>query len=589
MKEFEPERKEASISEFFDKNRQMLGFDSPLKALFMTVKEAVDNSLDACADHGILPEITIRVSEERKDIFRVYVEDNGPGIPRNEVENSFGKMLYGSRFFEERQTRGQQGLGISAAILYAQKTTGTPTEIVTKTEGDITAYKFILEIDIKKNSPNTLSVEPVIWDVKSGLKLTITLKGRYASGRQSIEEYLRETALANPQGTFHIHLPDKDIEIQRNVDEPPPIPISVKPHPHGVELGDLISIIREDAGKPLESILEHRFSRVTKQVARFLVEKSGLGGKDVRKMTREDFERLLKVIRETEFMEPRKDCLSPIGSDALFRSAIATFREYHPAYFSQPVTRGPFVYSGHPFMVEAIAIYGGDLPKEEQIKVLRFANRFPLLYQQGSCAITKAISNINWNQYGFSQPVREQLPIGPLILAIHVASTKIPFTSEAKEAIAQVPEIMDALDVALKAVARQIKTMRRKEAHKNQVEEKFSLIEKILPEIAAKSSKILGRDAPDIRPVISKVMNVVAFREVDGELWVENFTAKEQSFKVLIKGEKEFSQEVKELKPFQKLKLSFPKGAVSSSEIYADLPEPVLLGAYSLPKVLENE
>ncbi|MEM4089442.1 MAG: DNA topoisomerase VI subunit B [Thermoplasmatales archaeon] len=589
MKESLPERKEASISEFFDKNRQMLGFDSPLKALFMTVKEAVDNSLDACADRGILPDITVNIKEEKKDVFKVYVEDNGPGIPRSDVENSFGKMLYGSRFFDERQTRGQQGLGISAAILYAQKSTGIPTEIITKTENDMTAYKFILDIDIKKNAPNTISLEPVIWDVKSGLKITITLKGRYSSGRQSVEEYLRETALANPHSSFHVHLPDKDIEIERSVNEPPQIPISVKPHPHGIELGDLVSILREDPGKQIESILEQRFSRMTKQVAKSIVHKSNLDGKRVKEMVRDDFERLHRVIKETEFMEPRKDCLSPIGTDALFRGAIATFKDYHPAYFSQPVTRGPFVYSGHPFLIEAIAIYGGDLPKEEQIKVLRFANRFPLLYQQGSCAITKAIASINWNQYGFSQPVKDQLPIGPLILAVHVASTKIPFTSEAKEAIAQIPEIMDALDSALKAVARQIKTMKRKEAHKSQVEEKFSLIELILPEIAAKASKILGKKVPDIRPVISKVMNVVAFREIDGELYVENFTEKEWSFKVVIRGEKEFAENVKGLKPFEKIKMNFPKGTVSSSEVYADLAEPILLGAYSLPKVFENE
>ncbi|MEM0138602.1 MAG: DNA topoisomerase VI subunit B [Thermoplasmatales archaeon] len=589
MKEILPERKEASISEFFDKNRQMLGFDSPQKALFMTVKEAVDNSLDACADHAILPDITVIVKEEKKDVFKVYVEDNGPGIPRKEVENSFGKMLYGSRFFEERQTRGQQGLGISAAILYAQKTTGIPTEIVTKTEDDVTAYRFVLDIDIKKNSSNTISLEPVIWDVKSGLKLTITLKGRYTTGRQSIEEYLRETALANPHSSFHIHLPDKDIEIVRSVNEPPAIPISVKPHPHGVEFGDLVTILKEEPGKRIENILEQRFSRVTKLVARSIVQKSGLEEKTVNMMTRDDFERLHKAIMETEFMEPRKDCLSPIDPDSLFRSAIATFKDYNPAYFSQPVTKGPFVYSGHPFLIEAIAIYGGDLPKEEQIKVLRFANRFPLLYQQGSCAITKAIASINWNQYGFSQPVKDQLPVGPLILAVHIASTKIPFTSEAKEAIAQIPEIMDALDATLKAVARQIKTMKWKEARKNQVEDKFSLIELILPEIANKASKILGMEAPDIRPVISKVMNVVAFREINGELYAENFTGKEYNFRVVIRGEKEFSDEVRGLKPFERIKLNFPKEVVNSGEVYVNLAEPILLGAYPLPKVFEYE
>jgi DNA topoisomerase-6 subunit B len=589
MTEFKPERKEVSISEFFDKNKQMLGFDSPQKALFMTVKEAVDNSLDACADNGILPDITVKIEELGKEKYRIEIVDNGPGIKRTEVENSFGKMLYGSRFFEERQTRGQQGLGISAAILYAQKTAGFPTEIVTKTEKDLTAYHFVLDIDIRKNSPHTLSITPEIWDVKSGLRISLTLKGKYISGKQSVEEYVRETAIANPHSSFHLILPDKTIEIARSVEDPPQIPIAVKPHPHGVELGELISIFRENEEETIEEVLEGKFSRVTKHVAKSLVEKSKLGGKKISKLTRDDFEELMKTIKETEFMEPRKDCLSPIGAEGLFKSAMNSFREYHPAYFSQPVIRGPFVFSGHPFLVEAIAIYGGDLPKEDPIKVLRFANRVPLLYQSGSCAITRAISSIMWNQYGFSQPVKDQIPVGPLIVAVHLACTKIPFTSEAKEAIATVPEIMDSLDILLKGVARQIKTMKKKEAHKSQVEEKFALIEQILPQISLKSSKILNLEPPDITRIISKVMGVVAFREVNGELFAENYTEKNQSFKVVLKGEGQFTESVKNLKPFQKVKLNFSKEVINSTEIYVDLPEPVLLGAYSLPKVFSDE
>ncbi|MCL5789226.1 MAG: DNA topoisomerase VI subunit B [Candidatus Thermoplasmatota archaeon] len=589
MRELETDRKEVSISEFFDKNKQMLGFDSPQKALFMTVKEAVDNSLDACADAGILPEISIKIEEAGKERYRVEITDNGPGIVRSEVANSFGKMLYGSRFFKERQTRGQQGLGISAAILYAQKTAGFPTEIITKVEGDLTAFHFVLDIDIKKNSPHVISTTPEIWDVKSGLKIILVLRGKYVSGKQSVEEYIRESAIANPHSTFHLTLPDKRFDIERSVNEPPQIPIAVKPHPHGVELGELISILKEYENEKIEDVLEDKFSRVTKQTAKALVEKSKLKDKKISRMTRDDFEELLKTIRETEFMEPKKDCLSPIGEEPLFKSAMNSFKEYHPAYFSQAVVRGPFVFSGHPFLVEAIAIYGGDLPKEEPIKVLRFANRVPLLYQQGSCAITRAISSLNWNQYGFSQPVKDQLPIGPLIIAVHVASTKIPFTSEAKEAIATVPEIMDALDILLKGVARQIKTMRKKEAHKGQVEEKFALIEQILPQIAAKSSKILGLEPPDITPIISKVMGVVAFREVDGALYAENYTEKLQSFKVVLKGEGTFTETVKNLKPFQKVKLNFSREIVSSTEVYVDLPEPILLGAYSLPKVFNDE
>jgi DNA topoisomerase-6 subunit B len=265
-------------------------------------------------------------------------------------------------------------LGISAAILYAQKTTGFPTEIVTKVEGELTAFHFVLDIDIRKNAPHTISVTPEIWEAKHGLKIAITLKGKYVSGKQSVEEYIRETAIANPHSSFHLILPDKTVKIERSINKAPEIPVSVKPHPHGVELGELISIFRENEEKSIESVMEERFSRVTKQTAKSLVEKSKLKNKKIPQMTRDDFENLMNAIKETEFIEPRKDCLSPIGAEGLFKSAMNSFKDYHPAYFSQPVIRGPFVFSGHPFLAEAIAIYGGDLPKEDPIKVLRFAN-----------------------------------------------------------------------------------------------------------------------------------------------------------------------------------------------------------------------
>jgi len=589
MKTYEGKARAISIAEFFDKNKQMLGFDSPQKALFMTVKEAVDNSLDACTDASILPKIEISVQPIEKDKFVVEVKDNGPGIPRIEVGNSLGKILYGSRFHAERQTRGQQGIGISAAILYAQRTTGTPVEVITKTKRDLTAYKMKIEIDIKKNEPIIISEEPFIWDVESGLWIKLVLKGKYVNNKQGIEEYIKQTAIANPQTYFMVKLPDKNFEIPRSVNEPPPIPIEIKPHPQGVELGELISIMREFPDSKIEEVLTNSFSRVSLDIARQIVEKVGMEGKKPSELRERDFEALYETIKSFKFMEPRKDCLSPIGSSALYKSVTVSFEEYHPSYFSLPVTKGVYVYSGHPFIIEAIAAYGGNIPKDEPVKVLRFANRVPLLYQAGSCAITKAISSINWNQYGISQPVKDQLPVSPVIIIVHVASSKIPFTNEAKEAIAQVPEIMDALDQALKALGRQIKAMKTKEEHKGKVEEKFSLIEKILPAISQKTAKILNLHEPDIKPIISKVMGVVAFRQLEDSLIIDNFTENEQSFEVHIIGEEKLKFEVRSLKPFERRELKVGKGVLSISEIYATLPDNMLLGAYTLPEAFKNE
>ncbi len=589
MKTYESKGKAISIAEFFDKNKQMLGFDSPQKSLFMTVKEAVDNSLDACTDAGILPDIEVMVKQLEKDKFEVQVKDNGPGIPRRDVGNSLGKMLYGSRFHVVRQTRGQQGLGITAAILYAQRTTGNPAEIITKTKDDITAFKIKLEIDVKHNEPNILSEEPFIWDVNSGLWIKLILKGRYVNNKQGIEEYIRQTAIANPQAHFIVRLPDNEFEINRAVEELPIIPIEIKPHPLGVELGELISILKEDPSKPIAQVLSENFSRVSLETAKQIVSKAGIEGKRVDQLNERDFEILFDTIRSFKFMEPRKDCLSPIGEGPLYKSISVALENFHPSYFSLPVTKGVYVHSGHPFIIEAVAAYGGNLPKEEPVRVLRFANRVPLLYQQGNCAITKAITNVNWSQYGLSQPVKDQLPIGPVVILVHVASTKIPFTNEAKEAIAQIPEIMDALDQALKSIGRQIKAMRGKEERKNKVEEKFSLIEKILPAISQKTSKILNMPEPDIRPVISKVMGVVAFRQIDETLQIENYTENVLNFKVYIMGIRNEEFSIKDLRPFDKVVLKVGKDLLNTSEIYADLPDGILLGAYPLPEAFKNE
>ena len=122
-------QREISVSEFFLKNRHLLGFDTPAKALVTAVKEAVDNALDACEEAGVLPEIVVEV-RGRLGRSRVTVEDNGPGIVESQISRIFGKLLYGSKFHKFSQSRGQQGMGISAAGMYGQLTVGKPLHII---------------------------------------------------------------------------------------------------------------------------------------------------------------------------------------------------------------------------------------------------------------------------------------------------------------------------------------------------------------------------------------------------------------------------------------------------------------------------
>ena len=243
-------QKEISVSEFFERNRQILGFDSPTKALLMAVKEAVDNSLDACEEAGILPDIVVKLEKVDDKEFRMTVEDNGPGIVPTMIPNVFGRLLFGSRFHAIRQSRGQQGIGISATVMYGQITTGKPSRITSKTESDKPAAVKLIMINTKHNSPDVVGPSPpndyIMWDEKEhGTRVEINLNGRYISNKQSVYEYLRQTAIVNPHASLTFVDPEgKTTTFARAYEKLPPTTKEIRPHPEGLELGTLMNLGR---------------------------------------------------------------------------------------------------------------------------------------------------------------------------------------------------------------------------------------------------------------------------------------------------------------------------------------------------------
>jgi DNA topoisomerase-6 subunit B len=160
-------------------------------------------------------------------------------------------------------------------------------------------------------------------------------------------------------------------------------------------------------------------------------------------------------------------------------------------------------------MVEVGLVYGGGLPADQPVQILRFANRVPLLFQQGACAITNAISNLDWRRYGLDQKGGSGLPSGPALILVHVASTKVPFTNEAKEAVAEDPEIDKELTLALQAAARHLRTHISRKSRRDFASEKFAIIQRILPKLAEKTSHLVGKGVPDLTPVITRIMDIV--------------------------------------------------------------------------------
>ncbi|HEY3100700.1 MAG TPA: DNA topoisomerase VI subunit B, partial [Methylomirabilota bacterium] len=354
-------QREISVSEFFTKNRHLLGFDNPRKALLTCVKEAVDNALDACEEAGILPDVVIKVEvaangeaappASQATRFRITVTDNGPGIVRQQIPPIFAKLLYGSKFHRLRQSRGQQGIGISAAGMYGQLTTGKPVVIVSRTSPRAPAHYFEVQIDTKKNEPRILEKKQIAWDAPRGTQVTLEVEGRYQKGRASVDEYVEQTIIANPHVKLTYLTPEGETkEYRRTFEQLPASPREIKPHPYGIELGMLLKMLQDTASHTLSGFLSGDFSRVSPTVADGICKSAGLSPRArPRDVHGQAAESLYKAIQSTKIMAPPTNCLSPIGEQAILSGLYQQIKgEFYTA-----VSRPPAVYRGNPFIIEA--------------------------------------------------------------------------------------------------------------------------------------------------------------------------------------------------------------------------------------------
>ncbi|MBL9031878.1 MAG: DNA topoisomerase VI subunit B [Phycisphaerae bacterium] len=607
-------QRDISVSEFFAKNRHLLGFDNPRKALLTTVKEAVDNSLDACEEAGILPEITVVIEDleeaaearrqegtrgddkagmrksaatpepERQEAtkkgkatsgrYRVTIVDNGPGIVRKQVEHIFGRLLYGSKFHRLKMSRGQQGIGISAAGMYGLLTTGRPMVIHTKPKAGQAAHHIELAMNTKTNraevavdretddfppgrfgmlTPGTRALHgsgELLSEAThpTGTSVTIELEGRYQKGRGSVDEFLELTAIANPHARVVFVPPgrtmaeddgatalldsakasaaeggatagataavpdpaattqerDGIIIFPRATDALPPETREIQPHPRGVELGMLIQMLREAQAEresyTLYNFLQDKFCRVSSATASALCQAIGVTARTrVDDLDHAMSERLYRELQSAKLPPPPTDCLAPIGVQALLRGMFKGVR----AEFYAASSRDADIYRGRPFQIEAAIAFGGDLPGDEPARVIRFANRVPLLFQQSACSSFKAVIETNWRNYDLQQP-RDGLPVGALVVMIHMASVWVPFTSESKEAIADYDEIRKEMKLALMECGRKLGTYLRKRAKMKREAQRRDIFERYIGEVAKNCAAITGGDAGELYEALLK-------------------------------------------------------------------------------------
>ncbi|MFN0012471.1 MAG: DNA topoisomerase VI subunit B [Phycisphaerales bacterium] len=600
-------QRDISVSEFFAKNRHLLGFDSPRKALLTAVKEAVDNSLDACEEAGILPDVTVVIEDleegtkagkeegtkARRDggtkeegkaakaakssRYRVTVVDNGPGILRKQVENVFGRLLFGSKFHRLKMSRGQQGIGISAAGMYGLITTGKPMMIQTRPDAKKKAHHIELAMNTKTNRAEVTVDEETddfplarlrnlnsavrelaekgevlsAADYPTGTSVTIELEGKYQRGRGSVDEFLELTAIANPHARITFVRPTRTVEEEedapllkgrgtgdralgtgagtsgapvaegpvadapgslnlaavttdlgslvvfpRAVAELPPETREIQPHPKGIELGILLQMLKDfqeanKGGGTLYNFLQECFCRVSAATASEFCHKVGCTTRTkVSDVESPQAEKLFKAFQEARLAPPPTDCLAPIGVQQLLKGMFKGVR----AEFYAASSREADVYRGRPFLIETAIAFGGELPADDTARVIRFANRVPLLFQQSACSSFKAVGETNWRNYDLQHP-RNSLPVGPLVIMIHMASVWVPFTSESKEAIADYDEIRKEMKLALMECGRKLGTYLRKRLKMRREGERRDVFERYIGEIAKAINAINGTDA----------------------------------------------------------------------------------------------
>ena len=279
----------------------------------------------------------------------------------------------------------------------------------------------------------------------------------------------------------------------RATDVLPQEPKEIKPHPYGIELGILIKMVKDTDARTLQAFLTKEFCRVGAGTAKEICEKAALPpNTKPRDMRHAQAEKLMEGIKNTKIIAPSTDCIVPIGSELLEKG----LKKEINAEFYTAVTRSPSVYRGNPFVIECAIAYGGEQPKEGSIKLMRFANRVPLLYQQSAGSIFKAVTQTSWRSYGLSQS-NGSLPQGPVTLIVHLASVWPPFTSEAKEALAHYPEIIKEIRLALQECGRKMGMYVNKKKRMHAESQKRSYIETYIPHVAEALKELLALNKTD--------------------------------------------------------------------------------------------
>ncbi|MBF0106176.1 MAG: DNA topoisomerase VI subunit B [Deltaproteobacteria bacterium] len=480
----------SSSAEYFSKNLQQVGFSSFTKATLTTVKEAIDNSLDACEDHGVLPDIRVEVDRlglgtaKGADLIRVRVQDNGPGLTLEDAVKVFGQYLASSKFGRGRCSRGQQGIGISAVTTWSQLTHGTGATVITRTKGMKNAVQCEICVDIKKNVGILKTKQIVDWDQLSGVSCEFIMDARVQlNGDGGIITYLQGTALVNPHLNLRYKLLDaEEVFIERVSDTVPLIPERTSPHPHTMKLGEFLAHSHLFGKTNTKKWLKEGFSRISDTVIKELIEKGmpeSVFNKTLSSVSEDQLKQIYAGLQDVKLMAPPTKSVMAIG-EADLAKCIQRLGEID---FFAVETRKPTICDYKPIQVEVAIARRREKSEDDRdspVQILRFANRVPLQFDKSACAMTKAVETVNWRPYGLTQP-KKSLPQGPYIIAISLVSPFIKFKNASKETVDASDELVEEIRHALQKCGHKLSAHLNREIKEADMERKIQHLEQFAP------------------------------------------------------------------------------------------------------------
>ncbi len=527
------EFRETSITEFFRKNRAHLGYSGKLRSLTTVVHEIVTNALDACEEAGILPDIQIKINALNSEHYKVFGADNGPGIPLKHISDVFGKMLAGTKFHRNVQLRGQQGIGVAGVTLFSQTTTGKPIKVKTST-GKGKVHEVELMIDITKNKADILSKKEYsqYW---RGTELDVELKGvKFNLSERGPSEYLRRTAIVNPHAQIIFIDPEgRKTVFERSSEKIPKPPVSMKAHPKGLEVDDLINMSKVSKGRKVSSFLVTTFSRMSNAKVKEIQEHVNFDlNKNPRRLTWAECEEIINAIEKVKFLAPPTEGLEAIGEEQI-KNAVLNILDPE---FEAVLTRPPKVHSGGiPFLIEVAIAYGGHAGRSigdgSKYEIMRFGNKAPLLFDTGGCAITKAVNSVEWKRYGM-----RDFENSPVTILVNLASTHIPYTSAGKQSIAEEKEVLKEIRFALMEVGRKFQVYHSRKRRALEREARKQILLKYSTALASGLAKLTNKNE---EAILKELQNLVEER-ITG---LEIEEAEEEELEPTLEGESEDNSE----------------------------------------------